>query len=95
VAAAVDPEEAVAAKQEMEAIEAPDPVSWVARNLRPGDLPLFVGIEAARVAVAQVPALLASRFLVAQAPRAEALLRRTQPVMGPVVTGRSLKPRPA
>jgi Kef-type K+ transport system membrane component KefB len=96
VAAAVAPvKKLFGAKQEMEAIEAADPVGWIAHNLQPGDLPMFVGIDAARAALGQVPALLDRRFLVAQAAARAETLRLTEPVAGPVVTGRSLRPRHA
>jgi Kef-type K+ transport system membrane component KefB len=96
VAAAGDPlRKLFAAKQGLEWIEAADPVAWIARNLQPGDLPMIVGVDAARAALGQVPALLEGRFLVAQAARPESAHERTAPVTGPVVTGRSLKPRHA
>jgi Kef-type K+ transport system membrane component KefB len=96
VAAAVDPVRRLfAGKQEMDWIETADPVGWIARNLRQGDLPLIVGIDAARAALGRTPALLEGPFLVAQAARPESAHERTAPVTGPVVTGRSLKPRHA
>jgi Kef-type K+ transport system membrane component KefB len=96
VAAALDPlRKLLVAKQQMEWIQAADPVGWIARNLQRGDLPLIVGIDAARAALGQNPALLEGRFLVAQAARPESAHERTEPVTGPVVTGRSLKPRHA
>jgi len=96
VAPAADPARALfAAKQEMDWIESADPIAWIARNLQAGDLPLFVGIDTARAALKQVPALLAGRFLVADVAQTKRPPERTEPVTGPVVTGRSLRPRPA
>ena len=80
-----------ATRQEMDWIETADPVAWIAQNRRAGDLLLFVGIDAAREALAHVPALEGERFLVAQAA-AKLPAERPEPVTGPVVVGRSLKP---
>jgi Kef-type K+ transport system membrane component KefB len=96
VAAAVTPlRKLLPARQRLDWIEAADPVGWLARRLQQGDLPLIVGIDAARAALAHAPALRQGRFLVAQAARPESAHDRTEPVTGPVVTGRSLKPRHA
>jgi Kef-type K+ transport system membrane component KefB len=81
-------------KQKVEWIESRDPVGWIAANLKPGDVPLFVGTTTAYEAMRQVPALIEGRFLIVQAARAETA-PRPEPVTGPVVTGRSLKPRHA
>jgi hypothetical protein len=67
----------------------------VAGNLKEGDVPLFVGADTAHEAMRQVPSLIEGRFLIIQAERAETALPRPEPVTGPVVTGRSLKPRHA
>ncbi len=83
------------AKQEVEWIEAGDPVGWLAGNLRQGDVPLFVGTDTAYEAMRQLPALIESPFFIVQGERAESALARPEPVTGPVVTGRSLKPRHA
>jgi hypothetical protein len=80
-----------AARQDMDWIEVADPVAWVARNRQAGDLLLFVGIDAVREALGQIPALEGERFLVAQAA-AKLPAARPEPVAGPVVVGRSLKP---
>jgi Kef-type K+ transport system membrane component KefB len=82
-------------KQEMDWVDASDPIDWVARHLAKNELPLFVGIEAAREAVRRVPTILEGRFLVAAAPHAKSPPDRTESVAGPVVVGRSLKPHPA
>ncbi len=83
-----------ATRQETDWIEAADPIGWITQNRQAGDLLLFVGIDAAREALGQIPALDGERFLVAQAA-AERPSERPEPVTGPVVTGRSLKPRHA
>jgi Kef-type K+ transport system membrane component KefB len=82
-------------KHEVELIESRDPVGWVAGNLGAGDVPLFVGTHTAYEAMRQSPALIEGRFLVVQAARSEIAAPRPEPVTGPVVTGRSLKPRHA
>ena len=82
-------------KQEMAWIEAADPIEWVGRGLGKGDLPFFVGIDAAREALRKIPALGEGRFLVAVPAREKILQDRTEPVAGPVIVGRSLAPRPA
>jgi Kef-type K+ transport system membrane component KefB len=81
-------------KHEVQLIESGDPVGWLAGNLHEGDVPLFVGTDTAHEALRQMPKLLDGRFLIVQAERTEAALR-PEPVTGPVVTGRSLKPRHA
>jgi hypothetical protein len=43
----------------------------------------------------RVPALIERRFLIVQAARAETAVPHPEPIAGPVVTGRSLKPRHA
>jgi hypothetical protein len=82
------------ARQDIDWIEAREPIAWVSKSRQAGDLLLFVGIDAAQEALGQVPALDGERFLVAQAPAARPS-ERTEPVAGPVVAGRSLKPRHA
>ena len=81
------------AKQVVEWIESGDPVGWLAGNLKKGDVPLFVGTDTAHEAMRQMPALIEGRFLIVHAARPEAHL--PEPVTGPVVMGRSLKPRHA
>jgi len=83
------------AKHKVEAIVAPDPLDWLGRSLGPGDLPLFAGVDAAREAIRRLPALMESRFLVAQPARAKPAQPRTEPVTSSVIAGRSLRPRPA
>jgi Kef-type K+ transport system membrane component KefB len=83
------------AKHGVDWIEADDPLGWIATNLQPGDLPLFVGIDTAREALLQVPALGQGRFLVAQGPAVRPPQERTEPVAHPVLAGRSLTPRTA
>jgi Kef-type K+ transport system membrane component KefB len=96
VAPALDPIRALFAdKQEMDWIDASDPIDWVARDLGKADLPVFAGIEAAREALRRVPALAEGRFLVAVSAHEEAPREAAQPVSGPVIVGRSLKPHPA
>ena len=82
-------------KQHVEWIESSDPVGWIAGNLHEGDVPMFVGTDSANAAMNQVPALIEGRFLIVQAARAETALPHPEPITGPVVPGRSLKPRPA
>jgi Kef-type K+ transport system membrane component KefB len=82
-------------KQEMDWIEASNPVDWVARELGKGDLPLFVGIEAAREALRRAPELVEGHFLVVAAARAKSPPESAPSVSGPVIVGRSLKPHPA
>jgi hypothetical protein len=92
VAPAADPIRGLfATRQDVDWIEVADPVAWVARNRQAGDLPLFVGIDAAREALGQIPAPAGERFLVAQAA-AKLPAERPEPITGPVVVGRSLKP---
>jgi Kef-type K+ transport system membrane component KefB len=79
-------------KQQLEWLEAADPIGWVRKELREADLPLFVGTDAAFEALRQMPELLQGRFLFAQTERESPA---AEPVTGPVVTGRSLKPRHA
>ena len=81
------------AKQQVEWIESRDPVGWLAANLQKGDVPLFVGTDTAHEAMRQMPALIDGRFLIVHAARPEGALAES--VTGPVVTGRSLKPRHA
>jgi hypothetical protein len=78
-------------RQDIDWIEAPDPIAWVSKSRQAGDLLLFVGIDAVQEALGQVPALDGERFLVAQAA-IERPSERREPVAGPVVTGRSVKP---
>jgi Kef-type K+ transport system membrane component KefB len=85
----------VAAKYDMDWIESSDPVGWLAGNLQKGDVPLFVGSDTAHEAMRQMPELLEGRFLIAQAERTDGAVAAPEPVTGPVVTGRSLKPRHA
>jgi Kef-type K+ transport system membrane component KefB len=82
-----------AARQEMDWMETADPIGWIAKNRKAGDLLLFVGVDAAREALRQIPALEQERFLVAHAA-AKVAAERPETVTGPVVTGRSLKPVP-
>ncbi len=82
-------------KAEMSWIEAPDPVEWLARDLAETDLPLFVGAAGARDALQRIPALAQGRFLVAVGAHESAPHEEKQPVSGPVIVGRSLKPRSA
>ena len=82
-------------KPEMAWIEASDPIEWLGRDLRKGDLPLFVGIDAARDALRRIPALGGGRFLVVVPAGQQTLHDRAEPVAGPVIVGRSLAPRPA
>jgi hypothetical protein len=84
-----------AAKQEMDWVESSDPIDWLVRQLADDDLPLFVGIEAAREAIRRVPKLAQGRFLVAAAASTEKAADVAKPVASPVTVGRSLKPRPA
>jgi len=80
-------------KAEMGWIDESDPVEWVARGLAETDLPLFVGIEGARDALQRVPTLAQGRFLVAVGAHESVPREEKQPVSGPVIVGRSLKPR--
>lgn len=82
-------------KQQVEWIDAADPVGWINQDLREADLPLFVGSDAAHEALRQMPELISGRFLIAQAAQPEGPAMRAEAVTGPVVTGRSLKPRHA
>jgi hypothetical protein len=82
-------------KQQVEWIESSDPVGWIAGNLHEGDVPMFVGTDTAHAAMNRVPALIERRFLIVQAARAETAVPHPEPIAGPVVTGRSLKPRHA
>jgi Kef-type K+ transport system membrane component KefB len=96
VAAALDPISSLfAAGQVADRVEAPDPIDWLKRNLQKTDLPFFGGIEAARDAIARIPALTEGRFLVAVAAQETTFHKREERVAGPVVVGRSLKPHPA
>jgi hypothetical protein len=76
-------------------IEAENPIDWIKNNLQKTDLVFFAGLEAAREAVARIPALLEGRFLVAIAAQETTFHKREERVAGPVVVGRSLKPHPA
>jgi hypothetical protein len=82
-------------KQEMGWVDASDPLDWVTRDLGKNDLPLFVGIEAAREAIRRAPTLLQGRFLVAATGHAKSPPDHAESVAGPVIVGRSLKPHPA
>jgi Kef-type K+ transport system membrane component KefB len=84
-------------KLKVEEVTAADPLAWLAQNLQATDLPVFAGIDAAREALRQLPALEAEgRFLVAQAAAQDKGPQlRTEPVTSPVVAGRSLRPRHA
>ncbi|HVZ85711.1 MAG TPA: hypothetical protein VHG72_02005, partial [Polyangia bacterium] len=96
VAPTLDPVRALfAGKQEMDWIEAPDPIDWLARNLQPTDLPLFVGLAAAREALRRVPSLVDGRCLAIQGPARAPARQRPGFVVSPIIAGRSLKPRPA
>ena len=75
-------------------VKAADPIDWLRNNLQRTDLPFFAGLEAAREAVARVPALLDGRFVVAIAAQETTFHKREERVAGPVVVGRSLKPHP-
>ncbi|MFL5307531.1 MAG: cation:proton antiporter [Polyangia bacterium] len=79
----------------VEWIESRDPVGWVAGNVQAGDLPVFVGTDAAYEAMRQTPALLERRFLIVQGEHAESALPRPEAIAGPVVTGRSVSLRHA
>jgi Kef-type K+ transport system membrane component KefB len=85
----------VGGKHEVDWIESRDPVGWLAGNLQKGDVPLFVGPDTAHEAMRQRPELLEGRFLIVQAGRTDGAVPSAEPVTGPVVTGRSLKPRHA
>jgi Kef-type K+ transport system membrane component KefB len=96
VAPALDPVNALfASASSGDRIESGDPIAWLESNLQKTDLPVFAGIEAAREAVARVPALLDGRFLVAIAAHETTFHKREERVAGPVVVGRSLKPQTA
>ena len=55
---------------------------------------MFGGLAAARAAVERIPALVEGRFLVAVAAHEMTFHKREEPIAGPVVVGRSLKPNP-
>jgi Kef-type K+ transport system membrane component KefB len=96
VATAIDPVRALfPTKQDADRIEAADPIDWIRRNLQKTDLLFFAGLDAAREAVARVPALIDGRFLVAIAAHETTFHKREERLAGPVVVGRSLKPHPA
>ena len=96
VAAALDPvRELFATGQDADRIEAADPIDWLKHNLQKTDLPFFAGLDAAREAMARIPALVDGRFLVAIAAHETTFHKREEVVAGPVVVGRSLKPHPA
>lgn len=81
--------------QHVEWIEAGDPIDWVVKgNLRATDLPFFAGLDTAQEAVRRMPELLKGRFLAAIAAHDATFHEREERVAGPVVVGRSLKPRP-
>jgi hypothetical protein len=83
-------------KQQVEWIDTTDPVGWVTQDLREADLPLFVGTDTAHEALRQMPELINGRFLIGQAEQLESPATHAEAVVtGPVVTGRSLKPRHA
>ncbi len=82
-------------KTPVEWIEFRDPVGWIAGNLQEGDLPLFIGTDAAYEALRQAPGLLDRRFLIVQAEQPDNRSPTPEAVAGPVVTGRSLNPRHA
>ena len=64
VAAALDPVSALfATGQDADRIKAADPIEWIRNNLQKTDLPFFAGLDAAREAMARVPALIEGRFL--------------------------------
>jgi len=82
-------------KQRVDWVESRDPVGFIAGKLKNGDVPMFVGTNSAYEAMRQVPALIDGRFLIVQSARAASAQPRPEPIAGPVVTGRSLKPRHA
>jgi hypothetical protein len=95
VAAALDPVNSLfAAGQVADRFEDADPIDWLKRNLQETDLPFFGGLDAAREAIARIPALINGRFLVAVAAHETTFHKREERVAGPVVVGRSLKPHP-
>jgi hypothetical protein len=92
VAPAVAPARALfAGPQEIEWIDAADPIAWVSNNRKAGDLLLFAGVDVAQEAIGLVPALERERFLIIHAAT-ERPSERPEPVAGPVVAGRSLRP---
>jgi hypothetical protein len=84
-----------AARREVERVQTPDPLDWIARDGREGDRLIFGGLEAAREALRRIPALRDGRFLVAIAARGSGAQPVEERVTGPVVVGRSLTPSPA
>jgi len=96
VTPALDPVRGLfSSKRELDRIQTPDPLSWIAANLRGSDLVVLAGLEAAREALRRIPALQHERFLVAIAPQEATLHPREERATGPVVVGRSLTPSPA
>jgi Kef-type K+ transport system membrane component KefB len=82
-------------KHQIDWIDAGDPIDWVVKgNLHENDLPFFAGLDTAQEAIRRLPALLQQRFLVAIAAHETTFHEREERVAGPVVVGRSLKPRP-
>ncbi len=82
------------AQQDVEWIDAPDPIAWISGSRQADDLLLLVGIDLAQEALGAIPSLERERFLAVQAA-IERPSQRTEPVTGPVVSGRGLKPRHA
>ena len=82
-------------KHTVDLIEAHDPMGWLEKNLQKTDLPFFGGLEAARDAMARVPALADGRFLVAIAAEETTYHKREERIGNPVAMGRTLKPHPA
>jgi hypothetical protein len=83
----------VPTKQHVEWIEAGDPIEWVRGNLQNTDMPFFAGLDTAQEAIRRMPELLEKRFLVAIAAHDTTFHEREERVAGPVIVGRSLKPR--
>jgi hypothetical protein len=81
------------AKQQVEWIEAGDPIEWVRVNLQKTDLPFFAGFDTVQEAIRRMPDLANQRFLVAIAAHDTTFHAREERVAGPVIVGRSLKPR--